>query len=216
MDKNSLIGWTLMGVLMVAMMYMMQQQRINNPPEVSPASQIDTVRNIAPAINEDLPVIEPGISQGEDDSAKDSVSLEEVVRKFGAFANHINGEEERLLVENDVLAITFSNKGGFPTKVILKEYKTYDHQPLKVYSEDHGEFDISFSAYVEDGLTAGFHTKDLYFNPIITKNDDGSTSVVYRIDAGDGRYYEHEYFIPASGYLIDFNLNTKDFVFKLK
>ncbi|MCP4124241.1 MAG: membrane protein insertase YidC [Bacteroidetes bacterium] len=216
MDRNSLIGWTLMGLLMVAMMYVMQQQRAKNPQETEVVSQQDSVRT-APTTETEvetedrLPVIEAEITQGKDHPIADSAKQVEVARKFGAFGNHLNGTEEELVVENDVLAVTFSNKGGFPKTVELKEYKTWDQQPLLVYSVDKGEFDITFSAYLEDGQTAGFHTSDLYFEPIVTKNEDGATRVQYRIKAGDGKYYEHEYIVPSSGYLVDFNLNTKNF-----
>jgi len=214
MDRNSLIGWTLMGLLMVAMMYVMQQQRANLP-DTETVTQQDTVQNTTPATTEipeeDMPVIEPVITQGEDSAVADSAKQVEVAQKFGAFGKHLSGNEEELVVENDVLSITFSNKGGFPKSVELKEYKTWDQQPLIVYSVDKGELDIFFSAYIENDQTAGFHTSDMYFEPLIKEGDDGSTTVKYRIMAGDDKYYEHEYVVPATGYMVDFNLNTKSF-----
>ena len=221
MDRNSLLGWTLMGVLMVAMMYFMNQKKENRLP-VDPQTVQEDSRNDRPASTEttttggegeaeNLPEIEKAFVDGDDKEKRDSTWQKEAAIKYGAFANFLTGENEQIIIENDVLQIYFSSKGGRPDSVILKEYVTWDKQPLVVYSTANGELDINFSAYVEDDQTAGFHTKDLYFDIIEEEGNDGETIVSFRLNIGNGKYYEHEYIIPASGYMIDFNLNTKEF-----
>lgn len=211
MDRNSLIGWTLMGLLMVALMYVMQQQR-PEPPAAEPAASSDTTSFQAPApARETLAPDETVVLQGEDPVVADSARQADVSRRFGSFAAHMSGSEDTLRVENDKLLITFSNKGGVPVRVELKEYVTHAGRPLVVYSNRHGRLDVAFSAVIEDGLTAGFHTEDLYFEPLTETAPDGSTVVRYRINSGPDSYYEHEYRIPATGYKLGFNLNASKF-----
>ena len=45
-------------------------------------------------------------------------------QKYGAFGTSGQGEKELITVENDVMKITFSNKGGRIASVELTQYKT--------------------------------------------------------------------------------------------
>jgi YidC/Oxa1 family membrane protein insertase len=225
MDRNSLIGWILMGLLMVAMFYTMQQQRQDAMEEAvrtedtreyegdtavddSRETATEDIREMRPAA-EEVAFTDPDESVLSD-SARQALDGE-ISRRKGAFAPYYTGENEQIVVENDVLEIVFNSYGGRPDTVILKEYETWDQQPLKVFTTEKGELDISFSAYTTDGQTSAFNTKDLYFDASKEEGADGESVVRFRADLGSGRYYEHEFIIPATGYLIDFNINTAGF-----
>jgi hypothetical protein len=44
-------------------------------------------------------------------------------------------------------------------------------------------------------ILAVLYTDSLFFTPTVTKKAEG-TEVSFKIDAGQGRYYEHKYVVP--------------------
>ncbi len=48
------------------------------------------------------------------------------------FAKAFNGSEQLTTVENDLVKVVFTNKGGQPRSVELKKYKSYDSTPVKL------------------------------------------------------------------------------------
>lgn len=123
---------------------------------------------------------------------------------YGIFAAHAAGTEEEIVVENDEVKVTFTNKGAFPKSVILKQYKTHDQQPLEVYNIKDGGFNLKL--FANNTKNGSIYTDSLYFTPTVTKSDEGTT-VSFKLNASNGRFYEHKFMVPAEGYMIDFNLN---------
>lgn len=208
-----------MGVLMIALMYVMNQQRNSQLTEQPPTEQTERISDEDTDTSRkqtgderpgDQPAFTDPAAVPAGDSAK-AVYEAENARKYGVFNSYLAGEEDTFVVENDVLRITFSNHGGRPSRVELKNYKTWDQQPLIVHGEDKGEFDVAFSAFTGDGQTRGFHSGDLYFKTVRSEGENGAQIIAFQLDLGAGSVYEHEYIVPASGYLVDFNLNTTQF-----
>lgn len=217
MDKNSLIGWTLMGILFVAMFYFMEQQR---PEPKEPETTTEEIIESDSATDEVIPerdvTLDPAIVNGDSAVADNSTvadSVKQLLRelRFGAFAPHMDGEAEVINVTNDVLSIDFSSQGAIPQSVELLEYKTWDQEPLIIFGTEHGTMDVEFSVYTADGQTEGFHTTDLFFTPTVEKLSHGETAVRFRVSAGPDSYYEHEYIVPAEGYSVEFKVNTRNF-----
>ncbi|MEZ5004622.1 MAG: membrane protein insertase YidC [Chitinophagales bacterium] len=211
MDKNSLIGWTLIAILMVLMMNTMNKNGKKRAAEEQEKQKTEEVRtadtnNVSPAINNNQTSAQEVATLS--DSAKQAINNS----SFGIFGNQANGTEEDLVVENSVMTITFTNKGGIPKSVILKDYKTHDQQPLEVYSIDEGQLNVKLFANTSTG---NIFTQSLYFEPAVSKDDNGNTIVSYKLLGANDQYYEHRYVIPAEGYLLDFDIKLnklQDFV----
>ncbi len=74
------------------------------------------------------------------------------------------GTETFYTVENDLMKIRFSNKGGRVASVELKDYKTYGGQPLVLFADTTSVFDLSF--FIKQGYNdAQIRTGDYYFTP---------------------------------------------------
>ena len=213
MDKNSLIGWTLIAILMVLMMNTMNKNSKKRAAEEGVKTQTEEVRttkdtnNVSPTLNNNSSVQNP---------APLSDSAIQVINSsvYGIFGGNANKAQQDLVVENDVMTITFTNKGGIPKSVILKKYKTHDQQPLEVYSTKEGEFGVKLFANTSTG---NIITDSLYFEPTQSKDAEGNTIVSYKLLGANDQYYEHRYVVPAEGYLLDFDINMnklQDFVAK--
>ena len=69
-------------------------------------------------------------------SVKDS--LKEVNQKniYGAFYQSVDGKDETITIENELMKVGISSKGGRIRSVELKKYTTFDKKPLFLVEPD--------------------------------------------------------------------------------
>ncbi|MFC2152761.1 membrane protein insertase YidC [Bacteroidota bacterium] len=118
--------------------------------------------------------------------------------KYGNFADAAIGEQEFTTLENELLKIKISNKGGRIYSVELKDYKTYTQRPLVLFDGDSTVFGLNFFSENRSIIT-----NDLFFVPV----EKTSSSVRMRLYAGEERYIEYVYTINPESYLVDFDIN---------
>lgn len=143
-----------------------------------------------------------------------------LVDRFGQFAVSASGEQSQVEVDNNLMKITFDSKGGYIRQVELKNYTTWDKNPLIVFDPNTAQFDVSFFS-----RNRIINTKDLFFKPYLNGKPftgqeiqvTASDSIVFgmRLFAGEGseiadenKYIEFEYRIWPDKYMLSFNLNT--------
>lgn len=111
--------------------------------------------------------------------------------------------ETPLVVENDVLKITFSNKGGQPKSVELKKYKSGKDSQQVVLG---GTAFDKFSYRINTGSNQAADITELFFQPgTVTKNADGSQVVSYQLTA-NGQAITHQFVLRKEDYMIDWNV----------
>ena len=185
-DKNSLIGLLLMGfILIIFNTYFFPQM------EVEPAKQEPT----AVTTQDTKATLQQNDTEIIADAIIDSIINQQQINQYGVFANAAMGAEEESFLENDKLKITFSNKGGRITSVLLKEFETYDSLPLQLFDADSSRLNLQFST------GKAIETSELYFE---SKNEGNSMSMKLLVDAN--HYIEYVYTI-YDDYLIDFDIN---------
>ena len=121
-------------------------------------------------------------------------------RTYGVFAPSAQGSDEDILIENDVLKLSISPKGGRIVSAILKDYQTSDSLPLNLINRDSSAFNITFFS---EGNRI-INTQDLYFKSV----DKSDRSVAMRMMASNGGYLEYVYQLNDGDYMMDFNVNT--------
>jgi len=75
-----------------------------------------------------------------------SAKENEFVEKYGVFASAAVGKEKFYSIENNLIKVTLSNKGGRIYSVELKNFKTHDQKPLILYEGNTSKFGMSFFA----------------------------------------------------------------------
>ena len=183
-DKNSLIGFVLMAVILIVFNTFFFTEL---PKENIPTNNEDAITEYPINKETDIATIEPVIN-------KNSIT-EELKATYGVFTNSAIGEETFHTIENEKIKITVTNKGGRIISVIMKEYETFDSLPLDLYDADSSSFNLQ--------LTTGktINTADLYF---IADERNNSLSMKSKVD--DIRYIEYVYTLNDD-YLIDFDIN---------
>lgn len=189
MDRNTVIGFVLLALLFFGYFYYSsqgkmalekQQQHIKDSlAKLKP--QIDTSLHTAVIANDSI--------------AKDSVAAN--------MKQDTSEKEEVYTLENKVLKITFTNKGGQPKKVELKNFKTFDNKPLELLN---GSFsNISYAINTGNNQTA--QTSDLLFSSSGTQTSaDGKETLTFTLPSKDGQKIEHQYILSPDDYMIGFNI----------
>lgn len=136
----------------------------------------------------------------------DSVSQEKLKEEFASFGESALGENEFITLENDLLKVKISTKGGRPYSVQLKDYMRFDSLPLLLFDGDENIFGMTF--FAENRKIA---TNDLFFKPVHDQKEvtalKSKESLSLRLHAGEGRYIEYTYTIVPGSYLLDFDIH---------
>jgi YidC/Oxa1 family membrane protein insertase len=131
------------------------------------------------------------------------------VNQYGVFAQSAIGENEFIILENKLVELKISLKGGRVYSARLKNYKTFDAQPLILFSGDSTVFGFNF--FTNDNKAV--QTNNLYFKPVSDQKSykvgSRPESVVLRLYAGDDKYIEYKYTLAPDKYIVDFNVNFK-------
>ncbi len=99
--------------------------------------------------------------------------------------------------------ITFTNKGARPSKVELKKYKSFNDSSLVVLNGT-GFDKISYAVNVAPNQAT--QTAELFFTPgAVTKNADGSQTVVFQLPSANGTI-QHTFVVKPNAYMIDWNV----------
>ncbi|MCK5676928.1 MAG: YidC/Oxa1 family insertase periplasmic-domain containing protein, partial [Flavobacteriaceae bacterium] len=100
--------------------------------------------------------------------------------------------------------IKISNLGGQVTEVLLKKFKTFDKLPLYLIKDQNASFNISFATQDNRNL----QTKDLFFEPTLTKNGDNQVlSMKLKVSANE--YLEYRYELKPDDYMLDFAIQSQ-------
>ncbi len=135
------------------------------------------------------------------------------VTKVGSFQAAIMDTTEKLVVaENELIKVTFTNKGGQVKKVELKKFKGHDSSEVKLAASSFDK--LGYSINTGNNTTA--NTAELYFNaaePV--KNADGSQSIVFTLQSSDSTATSsitHKFTVKPNDYMLDFTaeLNGAD------
>ena len=196
-DKNTIIGFSLLAVLFIAFFWInSRDQKTYQAQQLKERARLDSIAKIQ------QPKVDPVVAKI--DSAKaDSANR---ISKAGNFQGAISGGEKLTVVESDLLKITFTNKGGRPKFVELKNFKTGDSNLVKLAGTDYDK--LTYTINTAEGKVD--EVTNFYFNdPVQAKNADGSTIISFTLQSSDstsGTSITHQYVIKKDDYMIDFNV----------
>ena len=227
MDKKSIIGIALIFVVLVLFSIINQPSK----EEIEAAklkrdsiAKVEAEKNLAGQQEEAELKEDQGVGSESDSVAPDE-SLQQRTDELGAFGKFAVGEESFYTLENNLMKITFSNKGGRIYKVNLKEYETYDSLPLNLFDGPATLFGLNFFSQ-----NRSIQTEQLYFNPemkntnivvsgpVVKRGDSGwikfnkehpggEDSVAFRLEVAPGKYLEYVYSLKYNSYMVGFHIN---------
>ncbi len=208
MDRNSIIGIVLIGLILIGYSIFTkpardaQMEAIRHSDSIARVErqrQLEQQQNSV--LNEQSADIPPGANS-------DSVDRMIQQRNYGVFTSGLSGDEEFITLENELLKLEFSTRGGRPYTATLKEYSTYDGRPVVLFDGDSSRFDLQFFAD-----NRRINTGDLYFVPGTDKQhlkaNEAEQSLTMRLDITEKAFIEYTYTMYPGKYMIDFDIRLK-------
>lgn len=192
MDKNSVIGFILIAVILFGFSFytnkqqtaaLLEQQRLDS---IALAEQLKYAATDTVDATAAVPLVEQPAVEDTRATYKDS-SLEQAYK----------AEAQILALENDKLRIEFSSKGAMPHSVLVKNYYKYDSTDLYVFEP--GKADYSVSVYT------GEYIQTRNFNFQVSARTD--SSLVFRLPFSNGGYIEQAYVLKSGSYMVENQLS---------
>lgn len=191
MDRNQVIGFSLLAVLLIG--YVMYNQH-----EQTTYLEKKRTDSIAYAKAHPHPLIDSSktISVSADTLA-DSATMALRALQPPAY----NGTAQTVTLENEKVALQFTTKGAFPKSAMLKGYTTYQKQPLYLFNGKGNQ--LSAILPVDNNRS----TAELYFTPVSKQLPNGDKTIDFTADLGGGKKVDIVYTLPADGYMMNCSIS---------
>ena len=197
LDINSIIGFVLIFGILLFWFYQNQPT-----PEEIEAQKAEQERIEAAAAEEKESEIEPVIDQQTLD-LRDSTALADYQNTIGSFS-FTKAEEGTTVLENELVFLEISNKGGQIKQARMKNFVTYDSIPVYLVKDDNANFGITFSTTDNRVLSS----EDLYFEPTLTESGENKV-LSMKAKVSPNQFLEYRYEMRPDDYLVDFTLRTQ-------
>lgn len=182
-DPGSIVGFVIIGALLIWMLY-----NNSNKPTPPPAPEKTEAAAPSPALPEAAPA-----TPAQSGFATDSL---------------LAGAEEKIIVlENDVLSLKISSKGGQAVEALLKSFKTYEDKPLYLIKD--GNASMGFEMLTKDNRI--IRTKDLIFEPQLDASDNGVKTLTLSVSPQANKTLKFVYTVKPGEYVVDFHVYTQGF-----
>jgi YidC/Oxa1 family membrane protein insertase len=215
MDKNSIFGLLLIGGILIGWMYLSQpskeelakQQHFHDSIAQFEETKLAKANTYSKNIQTSRATgIVPTVA-ATGTLLNDSVKAIIKKQTYGDFVEASIGENKIITIENDLMKVNVSNKGGRIVSVELKKYKTHDGKPLLLFDADSSTQNITFAAY-----SKVFSSDSLFFIPDVNSfivTDANSKSLSMRLYAGSkAKYIEYVYTLTGNEYMMGCRINT--------
>ncbi|MGL4292738.1 MAG: membrane protein insertase YidC [Bacteroidales bacterium] len=200
MDKNTITGFLLIGLLLFGFSWFNQPSKEQIEQQRQYQDSISAV--LATQQQEAQKAAQAEIKAQAETFVSDSARAAALENQFGVFAQSATGDDKVISLENEVLALKVSSKGGMLTEALLKKYQTYDSLPVILFDAQDDKYGFSL-------VTASnrvINTADMYFQPVSVTD----SSVVMRLAAGNNSYLDFVYTIQPESYVVKFDIRQKN------
>jgi YidC/Oxa1 family membrane protein insertase len=200
MDKNSITGFILILVVLVGFWF------INRPSQEQVEAQKryqDSIAAVKQAEYAEQQITAIREAQGQDSLAVENASdtlmhQSRLYATYGDFAGSVEGDEKFITLENELMTLKLTTKGGRIYSVQLKNYSDYQDSILTLFDKD----EAYFSATLVTNKNRVINTGDLYFEVA----DVSPLTATLSLKAGDGASFDYVYSLHPENYMVDFTI----------
>ena len=189
MDKNSITGLVLIGLILFGFTWY-QSRQYSKQMEIQ--AQLDSVARVEALQRAALDSV-AALSALPDSIAAEGQAPQASIYKDSLLEVSHNATAEYLTLENDKIAVTFTTQGAQPYSVLIKDYKTYEQEDLYIVKPGAGNY--SFRIYAGEYI----NTSDFVFSVV----EQTGSSVVMRLPFAQGGYIEQKYELREDSYSVD-------------
>lgn len=200
MDRNTIIGLVTIFVILIGFSY------LNRPSQEQLEATQRRSDSIALVQAKQRALQEQANALTEKETSLNT-NIENASLANTNFQGVLKGEEQYITLENELIKLKISTKGGAVYSAEVKEFKTYTQKPLEMLADEKNTFGLQFWANNQN-----VETQNLFFTPnttdstIVTKEGSSSKSLTMRLAAGESSFIDYIYTIHPNSYLIDFDV----------
>jgi YidC/Oxa1 family membrane protein insertase len=181
----------------------------NQPTEQEVAAEKAKKEQVEKAAKTPTPVALP-IAAIADTTKTDSLQLEKLKGALGNFAYSAtlpSAKNNFTTIENNLLSLKIANKGGYIVDATLKKFEQFEKGSgslVKIIQENNASLNLKLQTKDNRSLD----TKDLYFEPTLTK--EGANQVLtMRLKSAADAYMEYRYVLKPDEYMLDFSIRSQ-------
>jgi YidC/Oxa1 family membrane protein insertase len=197
LDINSIIGFVLIFGILIYMFYQNRPTPEELEAEKAKQEQVETQQEAEKEVKLQNPV------ERETVNLQDSSAVAIYQSEIGAFGYTVPTDGETTL-ENDLVSLKVSNKGGQIVEARMIQFHTYDSIPVYLIKDGNASFGLTFTTSDNRVL----HTKDLYFEPSLSKSGDHQV-LSMKAKIAPNKYLEYRYEMKPDDYMVDFTLRSQ-------
>jgi len=200
MDKNSIIGFVLIALIMMGF-FGYQSRQVKKQQEYQ--AQLDSIA----AAEAYAQFQQDSIWRAEhpqEAAVADSLTHEAVAPAAPVYSDSLlnlaaRAEEKFITLSNDKLEVVFTTKGAQPYSVMVKDYLTYGKDPL--YLLQAGKTELGYVVYAPSAID----TRKFTFQYVPEASSD--STVVMRLPLQTGGYIEQTYTLLKDSYSVNETLS---------
>jgi len=208
-DLNSIIGFVLIGGILLFMMWQNAptQEEIDaeNAEKAKQEKLVEEQKFSEEKSNQDITLTE-ATSELSVANSGDSLGLVNLQNRLGSFAYSgtlSSATDETTVIENEVLRLTVSNKGGYIVEAELIGQTIYDGSPVYLIKDGNSSLNLQFTAD-----NRSLNSKDLYFEPSVSNNGN-NTVLSMKLKTSANNYIEYRYELIPEDYMLGFSVKTQ-------
>ena len=186
MDKNSIVGFILIGVIFFGFTWY-QSNQYQKQREYQ--AQLDS----AAFAQQAYMMAQDSVAAMPAGEYEDRAQLSRPGKYLDSLLNsHYTAEEQYVTLGNDRLELVLTTKGAQPYSARLNNYRAYDSTDLYLVKPGYSDYNISLFA------GENIDTRDMVFELAETTD----TTVVMRLPFHNGGYLEQKYILPEGSYMV--------------
>ena len=195
-DINSIIGFVLIFGILIFMFYQNRPTPEELEAQKAKQEQVEEAskKDETPIVTEEAPIAI---------DLQDSTLVANYKNAIGAFGYTAPSDGVTTL-ENELVTLKISNKGGQIVEAKMRDFVTYDSIPVYLVKDGNASFGLNFSTSDNRVL----NTKDLFFEPSMENNGNNQVLSMKAKVAPD-KYLEYRYEMKPNDYLVDFTIRSQ-------
>ena len=187
MDKNSIIGFVLIGVIFFGFTWYQSnqyQKQREYQAQLDSAAYADQAAQMA---------LQDSIARATGISTSDTAQPSSPQKYLDSLLNsRYNAEATYVTLANEKLELVLSTKGAQPYSARLNDYKAYDSTDLYLLKPGYSDYNIAVFA------GENINTREIVFDVAETTD----TTVVMRLPFRNGGYLEQKFILPEGSYMV--------------
>ena len=187
MDKNSIIGFVLIGVIFFGFTWYQSnqyQKQREYQAQLDSAAYADQAAQMA---------LQDSIARATGISTSDTAQPSSPQKYLDSLLNsRYNAEATYVTLANEKLELVLSTKGAQPYSARLNDYKAYDSTDLYLLKPGYSDYNIAVFA------GENINTREIVFDVAETTD----TTVVMRLPFRNGGYLEQKFILPEDSYMV--------------